>query len=102
MLVSVLCGGFFLFSHTRLAARIPGISPSVRTIILWLGLTDGGAQLFFGHVENYTVPRLFACLFLIDVTRSFDPAVRIRRAEPLAAPGGILPCAVDLVPTALL
>ncbi len=64
MIVSALCGGIFLLAHSRLAARIPGLDPSARAIILWLGLTDGANQLFFGHVENYTVARLFACLFL--------------------------------------
>ncbi len=84
MTVSVLCGGLFLFAHGRLAGGIPGISPSARAIILWLGLTDGANQLFFGHIENYTVARLFACLFLIGVVRaSLDPEAPPHRLRTL-------------------
>jgi Flp pilus assembly protein TadD len=79
VVISVLCGGIFLFAHARLAATLPGIGTWARGAILWLGLTDGANQLFFGHVENYTIPRLFGSLFLISVVRSlFEPKPRVR------------------------
>ncbi len=70
MLVSTLCGGLFLFAYVRFAQRLPTASGWARAAILWLGLTDGANQLFFGHVETYIVPRLFEALFLIEVVRS--------------------------------
>ncbi|MFB3907473.1 MAG: tetratricopeptide repeat protein [Candidatus Eisenbacteria bacterium] len=69
-LVSVACGAVFVLAHARLAAMLPKTARWARIAILAIGLTDGANQLFFGHVENYTVPRLFACLFLIGVVRS--------------------------------
>lgn len=84
MLVSILCGGIFIFAHARLAARLPAIGGRMRAAILCIGLTDGANQLFFGHVENYTLPRLFGSLFLIGVVESLakGPPRRIR-ALPL-------------------
>jgi hypothetical protein len=67
MLVSVVCGGIFVWAHARFAGSIPSRAAWARTAILWLGLTDGASQLFFGHVENYTIVRLFECLFLMEV-----------------------------------
>ena len=70
MCVSILCGGIFLFAHARAAATLPVKMPWIRVAILWLGLTDGANQLFFGHIETYIVPRLFECLFFIGVIQS--------------------------------
>jgi hypothetical protein len=70
MLVSALSGGVFLFAYVRLAQRLPTASGWARAVILWLGITDGANQMFFGHVESYVVPRLFEILFLIEVLRS--------------------------------
>ncbi len=67
MLVSILCGGIFVAAHSRFAATLPAAGTWARAAILWLGVTDGATQLFFGHVENYTVVRLFECLFLMEV-----------------------------------
>jgi hypothetical protein len=106
MLVSILCGGLFLFAHARFAAKIPGISPSGRAVILWLGLTDGANQLFFGHVENYTVARLFACLFLMGIVRSLldagTPPRRLRTLLWLALAVFFHAQWLILVPTAVL
>lgn len=70
MLVSVLCGGIFVAAHARFAARLPSTGGWIRATALWLGVTDGGTALFFGHVENYTIVRLFECLFLMEVVGS--------------------------------
>jgi tetratricopeptide (TPR) repeat protein len=73
-LVSVVCGGIFVFAFARLAARLPGVPGWTRGAIVWLALTDGANQLFFGHVENYTLPRLFGGLLLVAVLRRvLDP-----------------------------
>ncbi|MBK8164873.1 MAG: hypothetical protein IPK64_02795 [bacterium] len=68
-LLSSLCGGAFVFLHVRLAATLPGLQGWARTAIVWLGLVDGANQLFFGHVENYAVPRLLATVFLVLAVR---------------------------------
>jgi cytochrome c-type biogenesis protein CcmH/NrfG len=68
-LLSSLCGGAFVFLHVRLAATLPGLRGWARATIVWLGLVDGANQLFFGHVENYAVPRLLATAFLMLAVR---------------------------------
>jgi tetratricopeptide (TPR) repeat protein len=70
MLVSVLCGGVFLLVMARLTARLPSVPGWVRATILWLAITDGANQMFFGHVEIYSLPRLVEVLFLAEVVRS--------------------------------
>lgn len=77
-LLSALCGGAFVFLHVRLAATLPGLRGWARAAIVWLGLVDGANQLFFGHVENYAVPRLLATAFLMLAVR--------RLLAPPAAP----------------
>ena len=73
-LVEAIAGGLFLFVNTRLAARLPGPTPGVRALIVWLVLVDGANQLFFGHVETYALPRLFAAVFLVRLLLSLhDP-----------------------------
>ncbi len=64
-LVSALCGAAFVLLHMRLAATLPGLRGWSRATIAGLGLVDGANQLFFGHVENYAVPRLAATWFLV-------------------------------------
>jgi cytochrome c-type biogenesis protein CcmH/NrfG len=66
-LVSSLCGAAFVLLHLRLAATLPGLHGWARATIAWLGLVDGANQLFFGHVENYTLPRLAATWFLVSL-----------------------------------
>jgi hypothetical protein len=70
MIVSVLCGGIFLFAGARMIGGLPKTNGWTRAAILWLLITDGANQLFFGHVETYTLPRLFETLFLIEVVAS--------------------------------
>ncbi len=80
MALSILSGVIFVAAHLRLAATLPGLAGWARLAIAWLGLTDGANQLFFGHVETYAIPRLFACLFLMALTRtSLDPDRPTRR-----------------------
>lgn len=66
-LVSSLCGAAFVLLHLRLAATLPGLHGWARATIAWLGLVDGANQLFFGHVENYALPRLAATWFLVSL-----------------------------------
>ena len=105
--VSALCGGLFVYAHLRLAATLPGLRGWARAAIAWLGLADGANQLFFGHVENYTVPRLLAALFLLAVVRSVlaPTAGRRRRWGLGAALAGAIVLHLQwvvLLPTALL
>jgi|GEM_PF-4439448 len=83
MLLSVLCGGVFLLMYARMTARLPCLSGWARAVILWIAITDGANQMFFGHVESYIVPRLFEALFLIEVVRSLlgEPARPSRGAR---------------------
>lgn len=66
-LVSALCGAAFALLHMRLAATLPGLHGWARATIAWLGLVDGANQLFFGHVENYGLPRLAATWYLVSL-----------------------------------
>lgn len=85
-LVSALCGAAFVLVHLRLAATLPGLRGWARAAIAWLGLVDGGNQLFFGHVETYTVPRLVASLFLVmAVRRLLAPAAPLTPRRALVA-----------------
>lgn len=106
-LLSALCGALFVFAHLRLAATLPGLRGWARSAIAWLGLTDGANQLFFGHVENYTVPRLLAALFLLAVVRAVlaPPAAWRQRLGALAALAGAIVLHLQwvvLLPAALL
>ena len=109
MLVSVLCGGIFLYALASLAARIPSVPGWARAAIIWIGVTDGANQMFFGHVESYVVPRLFMGLFLIEVVRSLlmEPARQSTAARVRTALWFILAVvshlqAIVLLPTLLM
>lgn len=106
MLVSAVCGGIFVAAHTRFAGSIPARASRARAAILWLGVTDGASQLFFGHVENYTIVRLFECLFLMEVVSDLLGA-RSRGRRPRAIVWFVLAVffhsqALVLLPTLLL
>lgn len=105
-LVSSLCGAAFVLLHLRLAATLPGLHGWARAAIAWLGLVDGANQLFFGHVENYTLPRLAATWFLISLAplllapperpslaRARVPAPRGGGVPALAVAGAVAGCA---------
>ncbi len=62
-LVSVLCGGVFVYVTLRLAQDLGRNTPE-RTLIAGFVLTSGSMQLFFGYVENYTVISLGIIIFL--------------------------------------
>ncbi len=90
-LVSALCGAVFVLLHLRLAATLPGLRGWARATIAGLGLVDGANQLFFGHVENYAVPRLAATWFLIALVPRLltPPAPPTRRRALVYAPLGV-------------
>ncbi|MBK7190411.1 MAG: hypothetical protein IPH86_17515 [bacterium] len=89
-LVSSLCGAAFVLLHLRLAATLPGLHGWARATIAWLGLVDGANQLFFGHVENYTLPRLAATWFLVSLAPLLlaPPERPSLRRACVPAPGG--------------
>jgi hypothetical protein len=66
-----VCGGLFviLLGYTALKIKGPAIW---KLLFLVLGLTCGANQLFFGHVEDYTITYLCIVFFLILAWRIFD------------------------------
>jgi hypothetical protein len=104
-LTGAACAGVFLFAHARFASGLPA-SPAIRALVLWLGVVDGANALFFGHVETYAVPRLFACLFLMRMTSALLSPVPARvRAPDLILLGLALVCHMQtavLVPSLVL
>ena len=107
-LVSALCGAVFVLLHLRLAATLPGLRGWARATIAGLGLVDGANQLFFGHVENYAVPRLAAAWFLVLLVPQLlaPPAPPSRRRALAYVPLGVAILLhaqwVVLLPAALL
>jgi hypothetical protein len=63
--ISVICGGFFVYFLLNLAYDL-GRTTLERITIAALVLTTGSMQLFFGYVENYTLISvgLILCLWL--------------------------------------
>ena len=62
-LVSVLCGGLFVYILLKLAYEL-GRNTLERTLIAGFVLTSGAIQLFFGYVENYTMISLWLLIFI--------------------------------------
>jgi hypothetical protein len=62
-LVSVLCGGCFVYVLLKLAYEL-GRDTLERLLIAGFVLTSGSMQLFFGYVENYTIIALGILIFL--------------------------------------
>ena len=62
-LVSVLCGGLFVYVLLNLAYDL-GQNALERLLIVGFVLTSGAIQLFFGYVENYTLISLGLLVFL--------------------------------------
>ncbi len=61
--VSVLCGGIFVFIALLLAFELEQ-STAERAVLAGLVLTGGGMELFFGYVENYTIISVGVLAFL--------------------------------------
>ena len=62
-LVSVLCGGAFVWVLLQIAHQF-GQTFLQKSLILGMVLTCGSMQLFFGYVENYTLISLGLIIFL--------------------------------------
>ena len=62
-LISVLCGGVFVYVTLQLARDL-GRNTLERTLIAGFIFTSGSMQLFFGYVENYTIISLGIIIFL--------------------------------------
>jgi len=62
-LISILCGGVFVYVALRLAYDL-GKNGLQRALIAGFVMTSGSMQLFFGYVENYTVISLGIIIFL--------------------------------------
>ena len=62
-MVSVLCGGGFVYLLLKLALDL-GRDTLERVLIVGFVLTSGAMQLFFGYVENYTLISLLSLIFL--------------------------------------
>jgi len=74
-IVSVLCGGLFVFIALKLSYAL-GENFWQRATVAGIILTGGAMQLFFGYVENYTVISLGIILFLwlgLRATRGQSP-----------------------------
>jgi len=70
-LVSAICGGVLVVMYTWFVVTLEG--PKVwKLFLLILGLTGGVNQLFFGHVEDYTVAYAWLILLMILAWRSFE------------------------------
>lgn len=70
-IVSSVCGGLFVMLFPYAVLTFRG-SPAWKLLLLVAGFTCGANQLFFGHVEDYTLIYLFIMLFLILAWKSFD------------------------------
>jgi hypothetical protein len=70
-IVSSLCGGIFLAIYFYFVQSQNG-SSKWKTLALLVGCSSGVNQLFFGHVENYTIVYLLIIVFLILGWNLFD------------------------------
>lgn len=70
-IVSSVCGGLFIVTWLSFILSA-GVGRNRKDLFLILGLTCGANQLFFGHVEDYTLVYLFIVFFLVLGWRVFD------------------------------
>ena len=61
--VSVACGGIFVYLALQLASEL-GRNTLERALVAGFLLTAGAMQLFFGYIENYTIPAVGVMVFL--------------------------------------
>ena len=70
-IMSALSGGFFIIMFTSFVLRLEG-PKTWKVVFLVVGLTCGANQLFFGHVEDYTLIYLCIVLLLMFAWKFFD------------------------------
>ena len=97
-LMSCLAGGIFVSALFVLAARL-GQTIYDRFFIFAFTLSMGAVQLFFGHVENYTLVTLFMLLFMLAGVQYLKGAAPLYMAVLLAAVAAAAhPLAIFLLP----
>ena len=69
--VSSACGGIFISSIFFFVRSLKESAPW-KTLVIILFLTTGANLLFFGHVEDYTLPYICIFLYLITAWLYFD------------------------------
>ncbi|MBI3766171.1 MAG: hypothetical protein HY277_06675, partial [Ignavibacteriales bacterium] len=70
-IISAIGGGLFLLFYLLFVLRLEG-SVSWKILLVILGLSGGANQLFFGHVEDYTLVYVCSILFLIAGWQLFE------------------------------
>lgn len=70
-IVSSICGGLFVVIYSYAILTLKG-SPQWKVFLLVTGLTCGANQLYFGHVEDYTLVYLAIIVFLLLAWKFFD------------------------------
>ena len=69
--VGVLAGGIAVMTYLLAVQYVRGPAPW-KLFVLLVGLTAGVNQLYFGHVEDYTLVHLWSLFFLIVLWISFE------------------------------
>ena len=69
--VGVLAGGIAVMTYLMAVQYVRGPAPW-KLFVLLVGLTAGVNQLYFGHVEDYTLFHLWSLFFLIVLWVSFE------------------------------
>jgi len=70
-LISCLAGGIYVWFFLQFLTRLK-FNPGLSIIFLLTGLSLGANQLFFGHVEDYTLLYLAVALLLMFAWRYFE------------------------------
>lgn len=100
-IISVLCGGIFIYILLTLAFEI-GRSTLERSLIVGFVLTTGAMQLFFGYVENYTLIALGSLVFVWLGLRTLNGSAPLWSAAlALALTNACHPSTMVLWPAAL-
>jgi hypothetical protein len=76
VLVSCLCGVAFVFLAIRIWNRI-GTKAVPRQIVLGIFLSMGSMQLFFGHVENYSIVAVGMLSYVVLANAYLENRVRL-------------------------
>ncbi len=100
-IVSSMCGGLFVVGFSRWALSVKGTS-AWKSFLLVAGLTCGANQLFFGHVEDYTLVYLAIVGFLLLAWKFFEGFNSIPLMALLLVIGFLLHTAMALFLPALL
>jgi tetratricopeptide (TPR) repeat protein len=67
-IISVLCGGFFVFLALKLSALL-GRTGLGKTLIFFSLISLGSVQLFFGYVESYSVLQVVLLAYILFSAR---------------------------------